>query len=195
MKTSFEVTGPKKEFKKVSYNQFYEDYVKTCIECFCDTSSDGQSHNKYHDIVRPIYDNIPLPKRATIGSAGYDFVTPMRLVIPAHFTCTIPTGICASMEPDWVLQIYPRSSLGFKYGIQLVNTVGIIDSDYIYANNEGHIIIKLINNSNDTVTIGAMERIVQGIFIQYGTTYNDAMILNSDDAQHRTGGFGSTGQI
>ena len=130
---------------------------------------------------------IPLPKRATAGSAGYDFVAPAETVIPAGGTALIPTGIRAEMEPGWVLALFPRSSLGFKYGVRLSNTAGIIDSDYAFAKNEGHIMVKLRNPSDAPVVIGRGERFCQGIFLPYGTAEE------SGEFAERTGGMGSTG--
>ena len=80
------------------------------------------------------------------------------------------------MEPEWVLKCYPRSGLGFKFRLQLNNTVGIIDSDYYNSDNEGHIFAKLTNDSNEekTVQIKAGEGFMQGIFVEYGITVDDA---------------------
>ena len=133
-------------------------------------------------------EEIPLPRRATAGSAGYDFVAPAETVIPAGGCALIPTGIRAEMEPGWVLTLFPRSSLGFKTGIRLVNTVGIIDSDYAYAKNEGHIMVKLRNPSAQAVTIRQGERFCQGVFLPYGTAEE------AEEPGTRHGGFGSTGR-
>ena len=132
-------------------------------------------------------EEIPLPKRATAGSAGYDFVSPAETVIPAGADALIPTGIRAEMEPGWVLMLFPRSSLGFRHDIRLSNTTGIIDSDYAFAKNEGHIMVKLRNPSDDPVTIGRGERFCQGVFLPYG------MAEESSEFAERRGGFGSTG--
>ena len=105
-------------------------------------------------------------------------------------TIKIPTGVRVEMEQDWVLKCYPRSGLGFKYRLQLNNTVGIIDSDYFYSDNEGHIFAKITNDSNEdkTVSLAAGTGFMQGIFVEYGITVDD-------DAQGvRNGGFGSTTQ-
>ena len=131
---------------------------------------------------------IPLPRRAPAGSAGYDFVSPAETVIPAGGSALIPTGIRAEMEPGWVLMLFPRSSLGFRHGVRLSNTTGIIDSDYAFAKNEGHIMVKLRNPSENPVTIGRGERFCQGIFLPYGTAEEDG------DFALRQGGFGSTGK-
>ena len=84
--------------------------------------------------------------------------------------------------------LFPRSSLGFKYRLQLNNTVGIIDSDYYFADNEGHIFVKLTNDSRQgkTVRIARGQGVVQGIFVPFGITEDD------DCTEQRTGGFGST---
>ena len=135
-----------------------------------------------------IYEQIQLPKRATKGSAGYDFFTPVAIELKPGQTIKIPTGIRVEMEENWVLKLYPRSGLGFKYRLQLNNTVGIIDSDYFYSDNEGHIFAKITNDSNEdkTVSLEAGEGFMQGIFIEYGITFDD------DATQIRNGGFGST---
>ena len=138
--------------------------------------------------IREIYEKIKLPRRATSGSAGYDFFAPERIVLKPGETAKIPTGIRAEMEPEWVLKLYPRSGLGFKYRLQLNNTVGIIDSDYFYSDNEGHIFAKITNDSREgkTVEIPEGTGFMQGIFLEYGITVDDEA-----DAV-RNGGFGST---
>ena len=156
-------------FEKVSKEQFVSDYDLT--------------GNK-----EEVYDEIKLPKRATVGSAGYDFYSPCDFTLAPGQTIKIPTGIRSYIEPGYVLSIYPRSGLGFKYRIQLNNTVGIIDSDYYNADNEGHIMIKLTNDSNEgkTLEIKKGDGIAQGIFSEYFVTYDDSTV------GVRTGGFGST---
>ena len=129
---------------------------------------------------------IPLPKRATAGSAGYDFVSPLEVTVGPGETALIPTGIRAEMENGWVLLLFPRSSLGFKHSLRLANMVGVIDSDYAFAKNEGHIMVKLRNPLSVPVTIGRGDRFCQGIFLPYGTAEEDEVTAG------RVGGFGST---
>ena len=135
-----------------------------------------------------IYNEIKLPKRATKGSAGYDFFIPFNVTLVPGETAKIPTGIRVYMEENYVLKLYPRSGLGFKYRLQLNNTVGIIDSDYYYSDNEGHIFAKITNDSNEnkTVEIKKGTGFMQGIFVEYGITFDD------DVKSIRNGGFGST---
>ena len=130
-----------------------------------------------------------IPKRATTGSAGYDFYAPFTFTLKPGDTIKIPTGIKCQMNPGWVLQVYPRSSLGFKHRICLDNTVGIIDQDYFgNPNNEGHIFIKITYDkpTGSDVTIHAGEAFAQGIFSRYGVTEDD------DATGIRNGGIGST---
>ncbi|MBQ5389474.1 MAG: deoxyuridine 5'-triphosphate nucleotidohydrolase, partial [Clostridia bacterium] len=117
-----------------------------------------------------------------------DFCTLTAITLAPGETAKIPTGIRAWMEDGWVLKIYPRSGLGFKYRLQLNNTVGIIDSDYYHAANEGHIFIKITNDSNEnkTLTLSAGDAFAQGVFLEYGITLDD------DADGIREGGFGST---
>lgn len=139
--------------------------------------------------IKKMYDELKLPKRATKGSAGYDFFAPFAFTVKPGETVKIPTGIRAKMDESWFLSLYPRSGLGFKYRMQLNNTVGIIDSDYFYSDNEGHIFAKITNDSNENkvLTIESGMGFIQGIFTQYGLTVDD------DASAVRNGGFGSTG--
>ena len=137
-----------------------------------------------------VYDRLKLPCRATAGSAGYDFFLPCALTLAPGETAKIPTGIRASMAEGWVLMLFPRSGLGFKYRLQLNNTVGIIDSDYYYSDNEGHIFNKVTNDSNEgkTLMLAEGDGFAQGIFLPFGLTEDD------DATAVRNGGFGSTGK-
>ncbi len=163
------------QFQKVSFKQFMSAF----------SEDPGMSE----DEIRHMYDLVQIPKRATQGSAGYDFYTPVDIHLSPKETVRIPTGIRAKMDEDYVLMIFPRSGLGFKYRLQLNNTVGIIDSDYYNSDNEGHIFIKITNDSNEgkDVDIPAGSGFAQGLFIPYGITVDD------DTEGLRNGGFGSTG--
>lgn len=160
-------------FEKVSYEQFEQD-MKKC--------------NFVSEDIKQVYDQLELPKRATMGSAGYDFFAPITFTIKPHEQILVPTGIRAYMEQDYVLMLFPRSSLGFKYRVQMNNTVGIIDSDYYGASNQGHIFVKLYNDSAEEqeVTIQQGQGMLQGIFVPFGVTVDDEV----DTV--RVGGIGST---
>ena len=144
--------------------------------------------NESEEVIKSLYDALKLPKRATKGSAGYDFFAPFDITLAPGKTIKVPTGIRAKMEDNYVLKLYPRSGLGFKYRLQLNNTVGIIDADYYYSDNEGHIFAKITNDSNEnkTVEIKQGTGFMQGIFVEYGITIDD------DATETRNGGFGST---
>lgn len=202
-------------FEKISYNQYLKDWKKLY----------GEDINE--DVIKDIYDNIKIPERSTRGSAGYDFYSPFDFTLSIGANIIIPTGIrfvpimdslknMANKSPHYdvymppVCCIVPRSSLGTKYGISLVNTVGVIDPDYCNSDNEGHIMINLemrgkkeplrmsFNNkdiytkkefpiySKTEITINAGDKICQGLVLCF--TH-----LNENGAT-RNGGFGSTGK-
>ncbi|MDE6728798.1 MAG: deoxyuridine 5'-triphosphate nucleotidohydrolase, partial [Oscillospiraceae bacterium] len=110
------------KFEKVSLGQFREGYS-------------GEN-------AEDVYNALKLPKRATSGSAGYDFFAPFDIELKPGETIKVPTGIRVKIAEGWLLSLYPRSGLGFKFRLRLDNTVGIIDSDYYSSDNEGHIFAK-----------------------------------------------------
>ena len=160
------------KFHKVSKERFTADWIDT----FAQSQEEAEK----------VYEAIRLPKRATAGSAGYDFFAPAEFTLKPGETVKIPTGIRVEMQPEWVLKCYPRSGLGFKYRLQLNNTVGIIDSDYFYSDNEGHIMVKITNEGVKTMKVAKGDGFCQGIFLPYGITEDDKA------EGTRNGGFGST---
>lgn len=130
--------------------------------------------------------DIPLPKRATSGSAGYDFFAPDEIALAPGESISVPTGIRARISEGWVLFLLPKSGLGCKYRLVLDNTVGVIDSDYYRSDNEGHILVKLTNCGSKPLTVKKHAAFCQGVFLPFGITESDA----ADGV--RNGGFGST---
>lgn len=167
-------------FEKVSFGQFVKDCEANGIEM-------------QPEDAKAAYDGITLPKRATKGSAGYDFFSPFEFKVYPSCSSLIPTGVRCKIKDGWVLCIYPRSGHGFKYGVRLANSVGIIDSDYVNADNEGHIMIKLMSPpeipfmNKHTMIVHKGDRFCQGVFTPYGITEDDEI------EARRHGGFGSTG--
>ena len=162
------------KFEKVSLKEFKNHFI----------------NNPYwtHDEIEEAYKSIKLPCRSTNGSAGYDFYTPVNIVLNPGESIIVPTGIRCFLDEDKVLQIYPRSGLGFKFHMGLANTVGIIDSDYVNSDNEGHIMIKVVNNGSKELIVEQDKAFAQGIITQYFTVENDG----ETEKQVRNGGFGST---
>lgn len=163
-------------FEKVSFEQYYKDFLDTY----------GEDFDRVQ--VKDIYDSIKLPQRGTSGSAGYDFFTPQTINLATSKVAKIPTGIRVKIDDGWFLAVMPRSGLGFKYKVQLYNTVGVIDSDYYNSSNEGHIFVKIVNDNgeNKAMTVNKGDGFVQGIFLSYGLATDD------NATAVRDGGFGST---
>lgn len=162
------------KFYKVSFQQFQKDW--------------GKIFGKGAKDALAIYRDIRLPRRATAGSAGYDFYAPIGITLEPGEGILMPTGVRAEMEEGWVLTCYPRSGLGFRYRMQIDNTVGVIDSDYFGSDNEGHILAKITNDSHEgkVLSIPAGTGFMQGIFLEYGITVDDQA------SGVRNGGLGST---
>ena len=160
-------------FEKVSLAQFSKDVASEWRE----------------EDIEAVYNAIKLPKRATKGSAGYDIYSPFGFRLAAGQTIKMPTGIRVLLDDNKFLAIYPRSGLGFKYKVQLYNGVGIIDSDFSGSDNEGHIWVKLYNDSPEgkELVIRQGDAFCQGIIQQFFKVDDD------DTTEERNGGFGSTG--
>ncbi|NLL69023.1 MAG: dUTP diphosphatase [Acholeplasmataceae bacterium] len=133
---------------------------------------------------------IEIPKRATKSSAGYDLASAEDIVIKPKEIVLIPTGLKVKFPSGEVMLVFPRSSLAIKKGLMMSNGVGVVDSDY-YGNedNEGHLMVPIINFTDSDVKVEKGERIAQGIFVKYHTVTNDITIGDTRD-----GGFGSSGQ-
>ena len=158
------------KFEKVSFEQFKADLQ----ECY---------------VAVEAYEQIKLPVRATAGSAGYDVISPVAFTLAPGESIRIASGLRCRIAEGWVLMMLPKSGLGTKFRTQLDNTVGVIDSDYYNAKNEGHILIALTNDSKSgkTLEIPAGKAIVQLVFVPFGITEDD------EAGGERLGGFGSTG--
>lgn len=178
-------------FEKVSKEAFVKDcqkMVKPYLEAYSKyVDKTSEEYDKYFE---ECYDRIVLPERSTANSAGYDFRSPFNDIVIYHTMVFIPTGIRVFLDNDKLLQIAPRSSSS-KKGIMLANTIGIIDSDYVNADNEGDIIIAVRDYNNYESlypTIQKNEKIAQGVILPFYTVEND------NATGDRTGGFGSTGK-
>ena len=160
------------KFEKISLDQWHKDYGD-------DSAKEGDK----------TFEGIPMPKRSSVGSAGYDIHTPVGFTLKPGEDINVPTGLKCRMNDGWFLMAVPRSGLGFKFYTRLANTVGIIDSSY-YNNesNEGHMWVKLRNEGTKDVVIEKYDRICQMIFVPFGITEDDNVTAE------RTGGFGSSGK-
>lgn len=173
-------------FEKVSFEEYSKERVKLFGE-------------RYDEHLREEYNNVQLPRRATSGSAGYDFFCPFPInnigdnctfgnsgLNMKRKEVTIPTGIrWISDDDSLVLLLMPRSGLGFKYGMALSNTIGVIDSDYYHSDNEGHIMAKIY--SSKEFSLGEGQAFMQGIVVPFCISDKEDKVSSV-----RNGGFGST---
>lgn len=131
--------------------------------------------------------NVELPKRKTKKSAGYDFFAIENFTLYPNKLCIVPTGVKVYMEDDEVLYLHIRSSVALKRGVRMLNSIGVIDADFVdNPDNEGEISLGLLSHNDDIVHIQKGERIAQGVFHKF-------LITDDDDAKgQRLGGIGST---
>jgi dUTP pyrophosphatase len=162
------------KFEKVSYEQFYHDIKEEFDSRFT------------YEEIRKMYEELELPRRANEGDSGYDFFAPFAFDLAPNEVIKIPTGIKVFIEDGWFLGCVPRSGLGFKYSASLYNTFGVIDSRYVFSDNEGHIACKLCcrNTEGKTMHVDKGQGYMQGIFLPFGITVDD------QTTGIRNGGFG-----
>ena len=123
-----------------------------------------------------------LPRRATKYSAGYDFYAAVSAEIKPGEKYIISTNTAVEMDEADVLLIFPRSSYAIKFGLDLVNSVGVIDADY-----KDQIFICYRNTGDEPFFIKRGDRIAQGVFVKFLKTDDD------NASGERNGGVGSTG--
>lgn len=137
------------------------------------------------------YEELVLPKRSTVKAGGYDVISTKTFTLKVGETITVPTGFKAYMQDGEILMLAPRSGVGFKYQIQLANTIGVGDGDYYNCEgNEGHYFVRLVNRGTKDWEVKAGDRIVQAMFMPI-------LLADGDDfksGEIRKNGFGSTGK-
>lgn len=141
--------------------------------------------------VNKITEDIKLPERSTLNSAGYDFFAIEDVTLPAKKLTRVMTGVKCELMPNQVLILANRSSNPSKKGLILANGIGVIDADY-YGNpdNDGEIGFEFYNILDEDIVIKKGEKLGQGIIMKFDKTEDDYI---SNPYKTRVGGFGSTG--
>lgn len=134
---------------------------------------------------------VKMPIRATEGSSGYDIFPNIRLPIwLASGECkTISTGLYFQIPKGMEIQVRPRSGWASKYAVTVVNTPGTIDQDY-----RGELKVILINHGSSRVLIDKDTKIAQIVFCKIEHPQLE-QVLELDETDRGSGGFGSTGGI
>ncbi len=163
------------QFDRVSFDEYLDASLK----------DQSAADDETLDALRQEWEAIRLPARSTAGSAGYDFFLPKAMTFRPEANTFFPTGIRCRIDPGWVLILCPKSGLGNKYGMRLTNSLGVVDEDYYFSDNEGHIMVGITTSRKLSLTPGS--KYIQGIFLPYGICHGDNVTAS------RNGGFGSTG--
>lgn len=142
--------------------------------------------------IKKVRDNAKIPFRATSGSAGMDLYACIDepITLAGGEKAVIPTGIAIELPNEQLAAfVFARSGLAIKHGIGLLNSVGVIDSDY-----RGEICVGLINQLKEEYTINPDERIAQ-LVIMPVSMIEPVEVLELGDTERGEGGFGSTGKV
>lgn len=140
--------------------------------------------------IKKVNENAVIPHRATEGSAGLDLCACIDepLTLGGGETALIPTGLAIALpSAQYGAFIFARSGLSIKHGIGLLNSVGVIDSDY-----RGEIKVGVINQVKEPYTIQPGERIAQLVVMPVSTMPVEE-VESLDETERGAGGFGSTG--
>ncbi len=141
--------------------------------------------------IKKLRENAKIPFRATEGSAGMDLYACIEepITLKKGEKAVIPTGIAIALPgPELVALLFARSGLAIKHGIGLLNSVGVIDSDY-----RGEVCVGVINQLEETYTIQPEERIAQMVIMPV-SLIEPVEVQELEDTERGTGGFGSTGK-
>lgn len=142
--------------------------------------------------IKKVRENAKLPTRATSGSAGLDLYACIDepITLNKGDKVVVPTGIALGLDdPLYAAFIHSRSGLAIKHGLALLNSVGVIDSDY-----RGEVCVGIIKLTEEPYTIQPFERIAQMV-IKPVELPEIVEVQDLDDTDRGAGGFGSTGRI
>lgn len=146
---------------------------------------------KFEKVINKELEDIRLPERSTLNSAGYDFFAIEDITLPAKKLTRVMTGVKCELMPDMMLILANRSSNPSKKGLMLANGIGVVDADYHNnLDNDGEIGFEFYNMSDEDVIIKKGEKLGQGIITNFIKTEDDYV---SNPYKTRVGGFGSTG--
>ena len=133
-------------------------------------------------------DGLPLPARATAGSAGFDVASAEEALLAPGERRLFGTGFRIAIPEGYEVQIRPRSGLAFKHGITLPNTPATIDSDY-----RGELKIALVNLGAEPFEVTRGVRIAQLIVARVEPA-EFRPVEELPASVRGEGGFGSTGR-
>lgn len=135
--------------------------------------------------VKLLSDLATLPKRGSIGAAGYDLSSAEKTTVPAHGKAIVKTDITIACPPGTYGRIAPRSGLAVKHFIDV--GAGVIDEDY-----RGNIGVVLFNHGEQNFEINIGDRIAQ-LIIEVIATPDIIEVDTLPDTIRGTNGYGSTG--
>lgn len=138
---------------------------------------------------KKVHPNAVAPEYKTAGAAAFDFALVEDVAIPPRNFVKARTGLVIQVPERHVLLVVSRSSNPGKKGIDMANSVGVIDSDYRGPTDE--IFLMLENITDNVVHLPAGDRVAQGMIIPVPTVQLEEIVGEITVADR--GGFGTTG--
>lgn len=142
--------------------------------------------------IKQLHPNFQMPTRGTEHAGAYDLYMPTAGIVNLHDVPStgllVGLGFAAAVPVGFVALILPRSGAGAKHGVQLRNTVGVIDSDY-----RGEWMVKITQQEQTEFGWAEGERLFQYILVPVAT-YDPVLTEELPTTARGEGGFGSTGQ-
>ena len=138
--------------------------------------------------IKPVHFNFNKPTKGTEGAGAYDLYMPVSGSIPENGICKVGLGFAAEVPVDHVALILPRSGIGAKYGVELNNTCGVIDSDY-----RGEWIATLRTKTGEEFFWKAGDRILQFVLVP-AISVELEITDELSTTERGSGGFGSSGK-
>lgn len=168
----------------LNYYKIYDNILPPVYSSDYAACFDISSYISYQSIIKAFTKNNSLIEIiSTRDGEDKNFID-----IPAEWRVLIPTGLIFDIDPEYSVRLYPRSGLSTKKGLNLINCVGIIDSDYVEE-----VFIPVYNNSQQRLRIYHGDRIAQGELVLNKRAIIKNVIDKPNIKTNRIGGFGSTG--
>lgn len=131
---------------------------------------------------------VALPAYAHAGDAGADLVTTVDVTIPPGERAMVGTGIAIALPPGYAAFVHPRSGLGYRLGVSIVNTPGTVDAGY-----RGEIKVVLVNHDlREQAVFRRGDRIAQ-LVVQRVEQARFHEVERLPGSARGDGGYGSTG--
>ena len=148
----------------------------------------AQFANEVNCRIKLLSENAKVPTYGSAGAACFDLYAADTVAIAPGRAGTVKTDVAFEVPEGFVLKVYSRSGHGFDHGARLVNSVGIVDSDY-----RGEVVARLHNDSKEVFVVSLGDRVAQAVIEPAMRTVFE-VVDELSSTERGAGGMGSTGK-